>query len=153
MRALLALALALAGACWTGPVQQPPPPATRPPPSAPSRSLYERLGGRDAIEVIVDAALSNIAADPRINTFFANTDLPALRTHLVDWVCYASGGDCHDTGKAMRGAHLGMGIRGEDFEAFVEAFATALARFRVEGREKGDLVMLLRRARPEIVER
>ena len=157
MRALSALALALAllpalaGACWTGP--DPEPPRARPAPPAGARpTLYERLGGPDAIRAIVDEALQQIVADSRINTYFANVDAPALRRHLEDWLCAQSGGACRYGGKSMRMAHSGMRINGDEFEAFVEAFTKALDRLRVGGREKVELVLIIRRPRPEIIE-
>ena len=41
------------------------------------RSLYERLGGQQAIITAVDDFIANVAADKRINRFFANTDCRA----------------------------------------------------------------------------
>ena len=51
------------------------------------KSLYERLGGIDAIRAVVDDFVGNVAADKRINRFFANTDIQEL--HNADdepWV-------------------------------------------------------------------
>jgi hemoglobin len=150
----LALSLALAGACWTGPAPAPPPlHATAPPPAEVRPALYERIGGRSGIRAIVGEAISNLAADRRINIFFANSDIVVLRKHLEDWLCAASGGPCRYTGKTMRATHLGMGVGGEDFEAFVEAFAKAADQLGVKGRDKVELVLAVRRPRADIVER
>src|SRR5258706_6701240 len=40
--------------------------------SAQGPTLYQRLGGRAAITAIVDDAIVNVSADPRINQRFAN---------------------------------------------------------------------------------
>src|SRR5690242_5581776 len=73
----------LAGCATTGE-----PMATR------ERSLYDRLGGKPAITAVVDDFAARVAADRRINRFFANTDIPTFKGHLVDQICEASGGPC-----------------------------------------------------------
>jgi hypothetical protein len=42
------------------------------PAAAQQQSLYERLGGQPAITAVVDQFVANVAADKRINTFFAS---------------------------------------------------------------------------------
>src|SRR5690349_10128113 len=56
------------------------------------KSLYERLGGMDAIRAVVDDFVGNVAADKRINKFFANTDITRLKTNLVNQICQGTGG-------------------------------------------------------------
>ena len=50
-------------------------------------SLYDRLGGIDAITAVVDDFAGRTAGDPRINGKFAKTDLGRLKSMLVDQVC------------------------------------------------------------------
>ena len=45
----------------------------------PEASLYDRLGGKPAIEAVVDQFVQNVAADDRINGFFASADIPGLK--------------------------------------------------------------------------
>src|SRR5207244_9008662 len=66
------------------------------------KSLYDRLGGKPAITAVVDDFTARVAADRRINRFFANTDVPAFKAKLVDQICEASGGPCKYTGKDMK---------------------------------------------------
>ena len=42
-------------------------------------SLYQRLGGYPAVSAVVDDFIKNVAADKRINAFFAHTDIPSFR--------------------------------------------------------------------------
>src|SRR5262245_57808420 len=70
------------------------------------KSLYERLGGWDAIAAVVDQFVGHVAADKRINGFFAHTAsdperLKMFKMHLVSQICEASGGPCKYTGKDM----------------------------------------------------
>ena len=120
---------------------------------AQTRTLYERLGGYDAILAVVDASIKNIAADRRINRFFAKANVARLRRQLADQICAASGGPCIYTGRDMRSAHAGMGIKNSDFNALVQDIGKALKAFKVPARERRELVMLLAPARKDIVTR
>ena len=119
---------------------------------AQQKSLYERLGGQPAITAVVDQFVANVAADKRINAFFANADIPGLKGKLVDQVCQASGGPCTYTGKDMKTAHQGMGIKDADFSALVEDLTAALEQFEVPEKEKSELLGLLAPMKSDIVE-
>jgi len=103
--ALLAAALATDG-CANRPAEDP--------------SLYKRFGGREAIEAVVDDAIANISADPRINQRFASAAIPHLKRDLVDLLCARSGGPCVYAGRDMASAHEGMNIRDDEFDALIE---------------------------------
>ena len=116
------------------------------------KPLYDRLGGKDAITAVVDDFVANIAADARINSFFANADIPHLKTMLVDQICEASGGPCKYTGKTMKESHTGMGVKDEHFNALVEDLVKALDKFKVPEKEKGELVGALGGMKGDIVQ-
>src|SRR3954451_9948489 len=67
----------------------------------PKGELYDRLGGQRAIVAVVDDFIGRVAADARINQRFANTDIPRLKSLLVEFVCMATGGPCKYTGLDM----------------------------------------------------
>jgi hemoglobin len=116
------------------------------------KSLYDRLGGKAALSVVVDQFVANVAADTRINGRFATTDIPKLKGHLVDQVCMATGGPCSYTGRDMKTTHAGMKISNADFRALVEDLAKALDTFKVPAAEKGELLGLLGSMKKDIVE-
>ena len=113
--------------------------------------LYDRLGGKPAITAVVDDFTARVAADRRINRFFANTDIPAFKVKLVDQICEASGGPCKYTGKDMKTAHAGMGITDADFNAMIEDLVVTLDKFRVPEKEKGELLGALGPMKKDIV--
>ena len=115
------------------------------------KSLYERLGGKDAITAVVDDFVGNVAADKRINGFFAKTDVPRLKRNLVDQICQGTGGPCVYTGKDMKTAHKGMGITDADFNALVEDLVKSLNKFNVPSKEQGELLGILGPMKPQIV--
>ena len=117
------------------------------------KSLYDRLGGKDAITAVVDEFVANVAADTRINAMFANADIPNLKTKLVDQICEASGGPCKYTGKNMKEAHAGMGINDAEFGALVEDLKASLAKFNVPQKEQDELIGALAKMHDDIVEK
>ena len=125
---------------------------------AKEKSLYARLGGTKAIQVVVDEFVARVAADNRINQFFAAAAsdpnrLSAFKQKLVDQICQATGGPCKYKGKDMKTAHAGMGVTGEAFQALVEDLIAALDKFNVPAAEKSELLGLLAPMKGDIVEK
>ena len=114
-------------------------------------TLYERLGGKPAITAVVDDFIGNVAGDTRINQRFAGTNVPRLKTMLVDQICEASGGPCKYTGRSMRDAHTGMNITDAEFGALVEDLVKSLDKFKVPAKEKGELLGALGGMKGDIV--
>ena len=119
--------------------------------SAQEKSLYERLGGQPAITAVVDQFVANVAADKRINTFFANTDIPALKSKLVEQVCQASGGPCTYTGKDMKTVHQGMGIKRRTSMPSLKTLLRRSINSRCRTRRKDELLGLLAPMKSDIV--
>ncbi|HZP48137.1 MAG TPA: group 1 truncated hemoglobin [Vicinamibacterales bacterium] len=122
------------------------------------KSLYDRLGGKKAIAAVVDEFVGRVAADTRINAFFAATAadpkrVSAFKGKLVDQICEASGGPCKYTGKDMKSAHMGLGVSGGDFGALVEDLVGALDAFKVPAHEKDQLLGALAPMKGDIVEK
>jgi hemoglobin len=115
------------------------------------KSLYDRLGGQGAIVAVVDDFVGNVAADNRINKFFAKTDIPRLKRLLVEQICAGTGGPCTYTGRDMKSAHAGMGINDAQFNALVEDLVKSLDKFKVPEKEKGELLGVLGPMKPSIV--
>jgi hemoglobin len=115
------------------------------------KSLFERLGGLDAIKAVVDDFVANVAADPVINARFASTDIPSFKQKLVDQICEVSGGPCKYTGKDMPTAHAGMNITDAEFGALVSDLQKTLDKLKVPAREQGELLGALGAMKPDIV--
>jgi len=113
--------------------------------------LYERLGGQRAIVAVVDDFIGRVAADSRINLRFANTDIPQLKSLLVEFVCMATGGPCHYAGRDMETSHAGMELVDDEFNALVEDLAATLDKFKVPAKEKNELLGALGPLQPRIV--
>jgi hemoglobin len=119
---------------------------------APETSLYLRLGGRPAITAVVEDFVGNVAADKRINGFFASADIPRLKRLLVQQICAGSGGPCTYEGRSMREAHRGMGVGNGDFDALVEDLVKTLNKLNVPAREQREILGLLGPMRKDVVQ-
>ena len=122
------------------------------------KSLYDRLGCKKAITAVVDEFVSRVAADQRINSFFAATAsdparLNQFKGNLVDQICQASGGPCKYMGKDMKTAHMGLGVSSADFDALVEDLVGALDKFKLGAHEKEQLLGALGPMKADIVEK
>src|SRR6185503_6988997 len=115
-------------------------------------SLYDRLGGHDAINAVVEDFVGRCAGDSRINGKFARTDIPRLKSMLHDQVCNASGGPCTYAGRSMLDTHAGMGVTAGEFDALVEDLVATLNAFSVPAAEQQELLGILGPLRSDIVE-
>src|SRR3984885_3947866 len=120
-------------------------------PAAGSKELYDRLGGQGAIVAVVDDFIGRVAADARIKIRFSNTDIPRLKSLLVEFVCMATGGPCKYSGQDMETSHAGMDLVDDEFSALVEDLAATLDKFKVPAKEKGELLGALGPLQPLIV--
>jgi hemoglobin len=117
-----------------------------------AQSLIDRLGGKDAIVAVVDDFVARCAGDDRINAKFGRTDIPRLKTMLVDQVCEATGGPCTYTGRDMKETHTGMGVTKGEFDSLVEDLVATLDQFNVPKPEQQELLGLLAPMQQDIVE-
>src|SRR5438067_12716652 len=74
------------------------------------RTLFDRLGGMDAITAVVQAFRDRVAKDDRINLKFARTDLARLTKMLLDQVCEATGGPCQYRRRCLKEADAGRAV-------------------------------------------
>jgi hemoglobin len=120
--------------------------------SAGGPSLYERLGRRPGIDVVMHTFVGNVGRDKRINVRFMFVDMDVLQAHLTDQVCAASGGPCTYAGRAMKPLHAPMHVRAAEFDAMGEDLIAALKTQAVPERETKELLAIIASTRPDIVE-
>lgn len=79
-------------------------------------SLFEKLGGRPAVETVVNEFYKRVLGDNQLKDFFAKTDMVKQKRHQVDFVSMALGGPIQYTGRTMKKAHEGMKITAKHFD-------------------------------------
>ena len=123
---------------------------------AKEQTLYQRLGGYDAIVAVTDDFLGRLVTSETFARFFVgfSTDSKArIRQHIVEFVCQATGGPCIYTGRDMKTAHGGIGITKAEWDASVAAFAETMKALKVPEAEQKDLAALILPLEKDIVEK
>src|SRR5882672_11839607 len=96
------------------------------------KSLYDRLGGYNAVALVVDDFIGRLVADKRFTKFFvghSEDSLKRIRQHIVNQFCAAAGGPCLYTGRDMKASHKGLGITGDDWDAAATHLIATLDKF------------------------
>ncbi len=123
---------------------------------AKEKSLYERLGGYDAISAVVHELATRLVTDRKLGVYFkglSNDSKRKLIAHLTDFVCSATGGPCIYTGRDMKTAHEGLGITEEEWDRFVKITKEVLDKFKVPAREQQELLQVIAPLKSQIVEK
>jgi len=118
-------------------------------------SLYERLGGYDAIAAVVDDLLQRLLSDPQVGVYWRghSTDSKQRdRQLLVNYMCHAAGGPVVYTGRDMKTSHAGLEISESDWQVTAGHLITALEKFNVPEQEKQEVLAFVSSLKADIVE-
>lgn len=94
-------------------------------------TLFERLGGKAAVNAAVDIFYQKVMADPRINHFFTTVDMPRQIAKQKVFLTYAFGGAPNYSGKSMREAHKHLPLKEEHFNAVAGHLQATLQELNV----------------------
>lgn len=123
---------------------------------AQEKSLYQRLGGYDAIAAVTDEFIGRLASDEQEKRFFIgfSTDSKMrIRQLIVDLICKSTGGPCVYSGRDMKTAHAGAGITKSDWDRTLKIFGEVLNKFKVPDKEQQEIAALLTPLEKDIVEK
>ena len=118
-------------------------------------TLYERLGGYDAIHAVASDLLPRLQTDPQLARYWQHRGEDGVgreKQLLVDFLCSSSGGPLHYTGRDMKLSHKGMRISDGDWSAFLGHLEATLARFDVPRAEREEFVAFVQSTKRDIVE-
>lgn len=79
-------------------------------------TLYQRIGGEIAIHAAVDRFYERVLADPSLNHFFINVNMPRLKGHQFAFLSQALGGPKQYSGTSMEVAHAKLAIEQYHFD-------------------------------------
>lgn len=118
-------------------------------------TLYERLGGYDAISAVADNLLPRLQADPQLGRFWqyrGDDGLKREKQLLVDFLCASSGGPMYYTGRNMMTSHQGMKISENDWSSFLAHLNATLEFFQVPQTERDEVIAFIQTTKLDIVE-
>jgi len=119
------------------------------------KTLYERLGGYDAISAVANDLVPRLQADPQLARFWQHRGEDGIKREkqlLIDFLCSSAGGSLYYTGRDMKTSHKGMKITESDWSAFLGHLNATLETFQVPQAERDEVVAFVQSAKSDIVE-
>lgn len=123
--------------------------------NAQQKSLYQRLGGYDALAAVTDDFIGRLASDKEIGRFFvgaSDNSKKRIRQLVLDQLCAATGGPCIYIGRDMKTAHAGLKITNKDWDNSVKHLTATLDKFKVPKKEKDEVLAAISGLKKDIVE-
>ncbi len=120
-----------------------------------TKTLYERLGGYDAIVAVSGDLLPRLMSDSRLKRFWEHRGLDGIdreKQHLINFLSASSGGPMYYTGRDMKTCHKGMKISEADWTAFSGHVNATLDAFKVPPTERGEVVGFVQSLKKDILE-
>jgi hemoglobin len=119
------------------------------------KTLYERLGGYDAISAVVKDLLPRLMSDSQLGRFWENRGADGINREeqlLIDFLCSSAGGPLLYTGRDNKTSHKGMGISESDWEKFIGHLNATLEKFELPQQERDDVTGFIESTKADIVE-
>src|SRR5512143_3409563 len=95
----------------------------------PEVTLYDRIGGAEAVSAMVGSFYEKVIADPDLKPYFDHVAMDKLRRMQTEFFSAALDGPVTYTGRPVIHAHQGQHITRKHFQAFVEHLFETLANY------------------------
>ena len=118
-------------------------------------SLYERLGGYEAISAVVNDFAGKLFTDPEVGPFFKGMGTDTRESFIqknINLVCNVTGGPCKVISRNAKTVHAGLGITEDDFNVVANHLGDTLNEFNVPEKEQQELFTIIESLKPDIVE-
>lgn len=118
-------------------------------------TLYQRLGGYDALSAVANDLLPRLTSDARLGRFWQHRGEDGVEREkqlLIDFLSSSAGGPLYYTGRDMQTSHRGMRIDETDWQAFMGHLGATLDAFSVPEPERGQVVAFIESTKADIVE-
>ncbi len=105
-------------------------------------SLYQRLGGADAVAAVIDDAVDRHAANPALAALFCGRDLPQLKVIAVRCLSADTGGPSHAMKPDDSRPHVGMHFSPVQWHAVLVDMTEAMHEVGIGAVEVGEVLRL-----------
>lgn len=102
-------------------------------------TLYERIGGEEAIQSLVYAFYRRIFADPELSPFFEGMPEDRLQTMQREFFAAALDGPIVYTGRPLHEVHFGLGIELRHLSRFLDHMMEALSDFPISDQDRYEI--------------
>lgn len=114
-------------------------------------TIYDRIGGADAVRAAVDLFYRKVTADERINHHFETTNMARLKAHQRAMITAVAGGPNEYSGRSMHDAHAHLDITNDEFDTVVGHLVDTLNELGVPQEEIDRLAPPVLALRTDIV--
>jgi hemoglobin len=94
-------------------------------------TLFEKIGGMNAVNAAVDIFYTKVLEDETIKHFFKFTEMKSQAGKQKAFLAYAFGAPLAYTGKSLREAHSGMNLTEAHFNAVASHLIATLKELNV----------------------
>ncbi len=119
-------------------------------------SLYERLGGMKAVDVVVETFYRKVLMDDRISHFFDDVDMDEQLLKQKGFLTMVCGGPVAYTGKDMRQGHLHLvqrGLNDSHVDAVIELLGASLTEHGVAKDDIAQIAAIANSVRDDVLNR
>jgi hemoglobin len=119
-------------------------------------TLYEKLGGADAVDAAVDIFYRKMLADERVNYFFDNTDMDKQIAKQKGFLTMVFGGPNNYTGKSMRDGHkhlVARGLNDEHVDIVIEHLGNTLKELGAADEDINEVATIANSVRDDVLDR
>ncbi len=104
------------------------------------QTLFERVGGEQAIAELIDQFYDRVVADPELKPFFRNVSMVKLRRMQRDFFSAALDGPINYTGRPLGYVHHGRGITKHHFSLYVGHLINTLQNIALKEQDVQDII-------------
>jgi hemoglobin len=113
-------------------------------------SVYDKIGGHEAIEAVVEDFYVRVLADAQLSGFFTGANMNRLKGKQVEFFAAALGGPEPYTGAPMKQVHQGRGITMYHFNLVAGHLSAALAAAGVSAETVTEIIGAIAPLAPDI---
>ncbi len=103
-------------------------------------TLYERIGGAEAVEKLIQDLYNRVTSDSELGPFFENSALDKLKNMQTEFFSAALDGPVQYTGMDISKAHFGRGITRAHFKRYVEHLLATLEKMNISETDVHDII-------------
>lgn len=104
------------------------------------QTLFQRVGGEQAIAELIDRFYDSVVADPELKPFFENVSMIKLRRMQREFFSAALDGPITYTGKPLGHIHHGRGITKHHFALYVGHLLETLQGLEIDEQDVQDII-------------
>lgn len=119
-------------------------------------TLYNRLGGQDAVNAAVDIFYRKVLSDDRVNYFFEGVDMDKQIVKQKGFLTMVFGGPNNYTGKDMREGHkhlIEKGLNDSHVDAIIELLGATLTELGVAEADIKEVAAIANSVRDDVLDR